>query len=95
MAAREKYGIRFNFLAPSASTQMMEGLLPAEQLALLRPELISPAVLALVSEQAPTRAIVCAGAGGFELAYVTLTQGIHLAGEPPSTEKYCWRVGWR
>jgi NAD(P)-dependent dehydrogenase (short-subunit alcohol dehydrogenase family) len=81
-----KYGIRVNCIAPTAATQMMEGILPAEQLELLRPELVSPAVLALVSEQAPTRAIVCAGAGGFEVANITLTQGVHLAGDPPSAE---------
>ena len=81
-----KYDIRVNCLAPTAATRMMEGILPAGQLALLRPELVSPAVLALVSEQAPTRAILCAGAGGFELAQVTLTQGVFLAGEAPSAE---------
>jgi NAD(P)-dependent dehydrogenase (short-subunit alcohol dehydrogenase family) len=82
----EKHNVRVNCIAPTAFTQMMEGILPAEQLAMLRPELVSPAVLALVSEEAPTRAILCAGAGGFELANITLTQGIHLAGNPPSAE---------
>jgi len=82
----KKYDIRVNCLAPTAYTRMMEGILPPDQLALLRPELVSPAVLALVSEEAPTRAILCAGAGGFELAHVTLTGGIHLAGDPPSAE---------
>jgi NAD(P)-dependent dehydrogenase (short-subunit alcohol dehydrogenase family) len=81
-----KYDIRVNCIAPTASTRMMEDILPAEQLAMLQPDLVSPAVLALVSDQAPTRAIVCAGAGGFELAHITLTQGIHLAGQPPSAE---------
>ncbi len=81
-----KHGIRVNCLAPTAATQMMEGILPAEQLDMLRPELVSPAVLALVSEQAPTRAILCAGAGGFELAHVTLTQGIHLPAGPETAE---------
>jgi NAD(P)-dependent dehydrogenase (short-subunit alcohol dehydrogenase family) len=82
----EKYGIRVNCLAPTAATQMMEGILPAEQLARLRPELVSPAVLALVSEQAPNRAIVCAGAGSFELAHITLTGGIHTGDTPASAE---------
>ena len=82
----EKYDIRVNCLAPTAATQMMEDILPADQLALLRPDLVSPAVLALVSEQAPTRAILCAGAGGFELAHVTLTQGLFLPGNAPSAE---------
>jgi NAD(P)-dependent dehydrogenase (short-subunit alcohol dehydrogenase family) len=81
-----KHNVRVNCIAPTAFTQMMEGILPAEQLAMLRPELVSPAVLALVSEDAPTRAILCAGAGGFELANITLTQGIHLSGNPPSAE---------
>jgi NAD(P)-dependent dehydrogenase (short-subunit alcohol dehydrogenase family) len=82
----QKHGIRVNCIAPTAATQMMEGILPQEQLALLRPELVSPAVLALVSEAAPTRAIVCAGAGGFELANISLTQGIHLADAALSAE---------
>ncbi|MEA1942436.1 MAG: SDR family NAD(P)-dependent oxidoreductase [Pseudomonadota bacterium] len=82
----KKYGIRVNCLAPTAATQMMEDILPAEQLAMLRPELVSPAVLALASEDAPTRAILCAGAGSFELAHVTLTEGLHLAGDAPAAE---------
>jgi NAD(P)-dependent dehydrogenase (short-subunit alcohol dehydrogenase family) len=39
-----KYDIRVNCIAPTAATQMMEGILPPEQLAMLRPELVSPAV---------------------------------------------------
>jgi len=82
----KKYGIRVNCLAPTAATQMMEGILPAEQLDLLRPELVSPAVLALSGEDAPTRAILCAGAGSFELAHITLNEGIHLTGGAPAAE---------
>ena len=48
---------------------------------------MSPAVLALASENAPNRTIVCAGAGGFELAHITLTKGIYVAGDPPSAEE--------
>ena len=82
----EKYGIRVNCLAPTAATQMLEGILPAEHLARLQPELVSPGMLALVCEQAPNRAILCAGAGGFELAHITLTRGIHLSGEENTAE---------
>jgi hypothetical protein len=57
---------------------MTEGLMPAEVLAALAPEAVSPAVVFLASAEAPTRAIVCAGAGSFEVAHVTLTQGIHI-----------------
>ena len=82
----EKHGIRVNCLAPTAATQMLEGILPAEHLARLQPELVSPGMLALVCEQAPNRAILCAGAGGFELAHITLTRGIHLSGEENTAE---------
>jgi NAD(P)-dependent dehydrogenase (short-subunit alcohol dehydrogenase family) len=78
----EKYDIRVNCLAPSAATQMTEGVLSEESLRLLDPALVSPGLLALVSDDAPTRAILCAGAGNFAAAYVTLTQGYHVrAGE--------------
>jgi hypothetical protein len=52
--------------------------MPAEVLERLSPAAVSPAVLLLAGEDAPTRAIVCAGAGTFERAYVTLTPGLHL-----------------
>jgi NAD(P)-dependent dehydrogenase (short-subunit alcohol dehydrogenase family) len=86
-----KHGIHINCIAPTAATQMLEGLLSPVQLALLRPEMVSPAVLALVCEDAPTRAIVCAGAGGFEMAHITLTEGIHIPGESPSAETLLMR----
>jgi NAD(P)-dependent dehydrogenase (short-subunit alcohol dehydrogenase family) len=82
-----KNDVRVNCIAPTAATQMTEGILPEEQLKLLRPEFVAPAILALVSENAPTRAILCAGAGGFELANITITKGIHVAGNPPSAEE--------
>jgi len=74
-----RHGIQVNCLAPTAATQMLEGILPREQLELLAPERVSPAVLALVAEGAPTRTILCAGAGGFEVANISLTQGIYLS----------------
>ncbi len=81
-----KYGIHVNAIAPTAATQMTEGVLPEAQLKLLRPEFVAPGVLALVDENAPTRTILCAGAGGFEVANITLTKGIYVAGNPPPAE---------
>jgi NAD(P)-dependent dehydrogenase (short-subunit alcohol dehydrogenase family) len=75
--------IRVNCIAPTAATQMLDGLLPQEELDLLRPVRVSPGVLVLVAEDAPTRTILCAGAGSFETAHVTLTPGIFV-GEGPS-----------
>lgn len=68
--------IRVNCLAPSAATRMLDGLFPTEILDELHPSKVSPAVLALVSENAPSRKIICAGAGGFEQADITLSRGI-------------------
>ncbi len=74
----EKYDIRVNCLAPTAATQMTGGVLSEEALSHLDPALVSPGVLHLASEDAPTRAILCAGAGHFAAAHVTLTKGIQL-----------------
>ncbi|WP_439470937.1 SDR family NAD(P)-dependent oxidoreductase [Brevundimonas sp.] len=76
-----KNDIRVNCLAPTAHTRMTEDLGAALPLEALGPELVSPGLLYLVSENAPSRCILAAGAGGFERAYVTLTQGIHAVGE--------------
>ena len=87
-----KYDIRVNCLAPTAYTRMMEGILPQTQLDALDPALVSPALLALVADDAPTRAILCAGAGSYALANITLTRGIHL-GADASAEQIVAR--WR
>ncbi len=73
-----KYNIKVNTIAPVAATRMTEDLLPPEMLAKMGPETVAPAALYLVSDDAPTNAIVNAGGGGFERAYVTLTRGIHV-----------------
>ena len=73
-----KNDIRVNCLAPTAATAMTDGLLPPEMKALLQPERVSPGLVALVGEDAPTRAILMAGAGHFERAYVTITPGIYV-----------------
>ena len=76
-----KNDIRVNCLAPTAHTRMTEDLGAALPLELLGPDMVTPGLLHLVSTDAPSRAILAAGAGGFERAYVTLTQGTWIAGE--------------
>ena len=49
--------------APTAATRMTEDLMPAQVLAALKPEAVVPAMLVLVGQDAPTRTILCAGAG--------------------------------
>ena len=73
-----KHDIRVNALAPTAATRMTAGLLPEPVLEALKPEAVVPAMLVLAHEGAPTRTILCAGAGGFEAANITMTEGIYL-----------------
>ncbi len=82
-----KNDIRVNCLAPTAATAMTENLLPEPIKALMQPEMVSPALLKLVGDDAPTRAILCAGAGHFERAYVTLTAGDYIGGGEDAGER--------
>jgi NAD(P)-dependent dehydrogenase (short-subunit alcohol dehydrogenase family) len=70
-----KNNIRVNALAPTAATRMTEDLMPEAVLQALKPQAVVPAMLVLVSEDAPTRTVLCAGAGSVEAAHITLTQG--------------------
>jgi len=83
----EKYGIRVNCLAPTAATQMTANVLPDASLRVLDPARVSPALLHLVCDDAPSRAIVCAGGGHFARANVTLTQGRYLGAGEESGER--------
>lgn len=73
-----KYNIRVNCLAPTASTRMLDGLMSEKKLSALDPVLVSPAIVALAAETAPTKTTICAGAGSFEVAHITLSKGVHL-----------------
>jgi len=83
----EKYNVRVNCLAPTAATRMTEDIMPPEVLKLLTPESVTPGVLFLASEQAPTRAILCAGAGVFAASHVTLTDGLLIGAGPDAPEQ--------
>jgi NAD(P)-dependent dehydrogenase (short-subunit alcohol dehydrogenase family) len=73
-----KYGIRVNALCPSAATRMTEGLMPEAALALMAPESVTPAALFLVSEQAPSRTILSAVAGGYSRIVIQESRGVYL-----------------
>ena len=83
----EKFDIRVNCLAPSAATQMTEGLYSADDLRGLSADLVSPGVVALASADAPTRVILLAGAGAIEQAHITLTRGVYIGAAPDAAEK--------
>lgn len=81
-----KYGIHVNTIAPTAGTRMTEDIFPAEAYARFTPESVAPAALYLVSEEAPSNMIVGAGAGVFQAAYITLTEGVRLSGDDCTPE---------
>ncbi|CAN1551832.1 FabG Dehydrogenases with different specificities (related to short-chain alcohol dehydrogenases) [Sphingomonadaceae bacterium] len=86
-----KNNIRVNTLAPGAATQMTRDLLPAKVVELMEPEAVTPGLLYLVSEDAPSRVILDATAGGFARTFVTETQGIHLAADECTPENVAAR----
>ncbi len=84
--------IRVNTLAPTAATRMTENLLPQEALQLLAPETITPGLLFLCSDDAPTRTILGAGAGCYTQIRIYETEGIHLDGAANTPEAVADRL---
>jgi NAD(P)-dependent dehydrogenase (short-subunit alcohol dehydrogenase family) len=78
--------IRVNTLAPTATTRMTEELFSPEVGELLDPATITPGVLYLVSEDAPSRVIMGAGGGSFAQTRVYETKGITLQGDDITPE---------
>jgi NAD(P)-dependent dehydrogenase (short-subunit alcohol dehydrogenase family) len=83
----QKNNIHVNAISPVAATRMTENLgMPADVLAKLAPEAVTPGVMYLCSEEAPTGVILTAGAGVFSVARIYETEGMHLAGPDLSAE---------
>jgi NAD(P)-dependent dehydrogenase (short-subunit alcohol dehydrogenase family) len=82
----ERKGIRVNALAPTAATRMTEGLIDERIVGMLTPESITPGALFLVSEQAPTKTILAAGAGVFAVARIQESAGVYLPEDQRSPE---------
>jgi NAD(P)-dependent dehydrogenase (short-subunit alcohol dehydrogenase family) len=81
-----KYGIRVNCLAPLAGTRMTEDIFPEESFAAFAPEKIVPGALFLVSDEAPSNAILGCGAGWFHSAQVTVSPGVVLPDDDMTVE---------
>jgi NAD(P)-dependent dehydrogenase (short-subunit alcohol dehydrogenase family) len=76
----QKNNIHVNAICPVAATRMTESVFPPEILARFAPEAVTPGVVFLCSEEAPTGVILTAGGGGFALSRIVETHGVHLAG---------------
>lgn len=73
-----KNNIHVNALAPTAGTRMTEDLLPPAMLALMTAEAVTAGAIVLCDKKAPTRTILCAGAGGYATASMYETDGIFM-----------------
>lgn len=73
-----KNNIHTNSIAPVAATRMTENLMPEEVLEKLGPELVTPAAIFLVSEDAPNGVILQAQGGQYSLATVVENNGLNL-----------------
>ena len=82
----KKNDIRVNSLSPTAATRMTEQFLPDEDKASLAPEAVTPGLLYLVSEDAPSQVMLCAGAGCFARAELVETPGIYLSEDARTPE---------
>jgi NAD(P)-dependent dehydrogenase (short-subunit alcohol dehydrogenase family) len=73
-----KDNVKVNAICPVAGTRMTENLMPANVLEMLKPEYVTPAVVYLVSDEAPTGVILTAAAGVFAAAQLVETDGVNL-----------------
>lgn len=74
----DKYDIHVNAIAPTAATRMTGDVLDEEMLVRLAPENVVPAALFLVSEQAPSRTVLLAGAGTVARMAIVESDGVYL-----------------
>ena len=74
----QKNNIHVNAVAPVAATRMTEGLMPPAIAGRLSPDHVTPGVVYLCSDEAPTGAILTAGGGAFALARLYETEGVYL-----------------
>lgn len=82
----ERYGIRVNALAPTAATDMTEGLFDEASWDVMSPESITPGAVFLVSADAPTKTILGAGGGVFAAAKMVEAAGVFLSQDDRSPE---------
>ena len=87
------YNVRVNTLAPVAATRMTEDIFPQEAFKLFAPENVVPAALYLVSQDAPSNAIVGAGAGAYHSAFVTMNPPVILGEADRTVEGFAANWG--
>ncbi len=74
-----KNNIKVNAISPVAATRMTQNIgIPEQVLEALKPDFVTPGVVYLASDEAPTGTILTAGAGVFAVAKIYETEGVSL-----------------
>ncbi|GGD75846.1 SDR family NAD(P)-dependent oxidoreductase [Caballeronia grimmiae] len=81
-----KSNIKVNTIAPVAATRMTADILPEAMLQRIQPERVTPAVLFLASDDAPSKTIIAVGGGAFAAATVVETAPVLLADQDVTPE---------
>jgi len=74
----QKNNIHVNAIGPVAATRMTQNVIPPEMFERLAPEAVTPGVVFLCSEEAPTGVILTAGGGAFAVARIVETEGVMI-----------------
>lgn len=88
-----RYNIRVNTIAPVAATRMTADILPEAMLQRIQPERVTPAVLFLCGDDAPSKTIIAAGGGAFATATVVETTPVLLRDAELTPEGIAARFG--
>jgi NAD(P)-dependent dehydrogenase (short-subunit alcohol dehydrogenase family) len=81
-----KYNILCNAISPSARTRMTEDLIPPHIAKFMRPELVSPAVAWLCSEECDANGeIIAATAGNYARVQYFVSEGVQFDPDEPVT----------
>jgi NAD(P)-dependent dehydrogenase (short-subunit alcohol dehydrogenase family) len=87
----QKNNIHVNAISPVAATRMTENLIPQDLRDAMAPERVTPGVMFLCSDEAPTGAVLVAGAGTFAVARMLETAGAQLGKDAtPETVRDAW-----
>jgi len=83
-----KYNIRINAVAPLAATRLAQGVFPEGIASRLKPELVTPLVAYLCSEQCEASGdIISAGAGSYSAVKIVESKGVRFGTEEEVTSE--------
>jgi len=89
----KKSNIKVNTLAPAAATRMTADILPEPVLQRIQPDRVTPGLVFLCSDEAPSKTILSAGGGSFAVATMMETAPVMLDDAELSPETIAARFG--